>query len=329
MPLYSTAASVFIALQIISLLLILCLIVIILSSNSHFAKWTLIQVCISAFGCGFTNLPLIIMYGDGAADGLIERAFETPWCIILQKVSLFFLFPLEFFCCALAFYLWYALVKRDFDIEKKYCWLVSTLVWSYTTIYNGILLEIASRVEHWGVFPGSLNCKTSGIIPSFYGYVVPTSIIVLLAVLMSLHSAYILRDRWSHFYNAKNRTTAIRLGEVVRLFAWSFTFVVLLTLPLIPRVIQNESQIDDNYYIINIAKIANFGAASTGTLLFLIFGTNRKAAYFLPCYYAPPNKVRGPLLNDYDNYDNPKLTKMPNAYFKKDNGNYYKRREYA
>jgi hypothetical protein len=27
-------------------------------------------------------------------------------------------------------------------------------------------------------------------------------------------------------------------------------------------------------------------------LLFLIFGTDRKAAFFLPCYYVPPEKSR-------------------------------------
>src|SRR5688572_28333427 len=101
MPAYSPSVISFIVIQCISLILVLCLIIIILKSKSFFTKWTLFQICIAAFGSGLTSLPVIIMYGDE----LIDRAFETPLCIILQKVSLFFLYPLQFFSCALAYYL--------------------------------------------------------------------------------------------------------------------------------------------------------------------------------------------------------------------------------
>ncbi|GBB96809.1 hypothetical protein RclHR1_02840006 [Rhizophagus clarus] len=286
MTTYSTVAVLYIFLQIISLILLIYLIYTILKSNPYFTKWTLFQVCIAAFGNGLTNLPLIIIYGDD----LVNRAFESPLCIVLQKTQLFFLFPFEFFSCILSFYLWYALVKKDLNIEKKCFRYVSVIVWIYSTVYNGILLKFAVKETNWGVYASNLNCRTSRIVQSFYGYVITTSILAFLAFLMSCHSIFILQKRWTHFATIKNRRTAIRLGAAVRLCAWCFVFVTILIIPLIPRGIQKENAPVSNYS--TISTISSFGSASFGTFLFLIFGTNKKAAYFLPCYYAPPDKLR-------------------------------------
>jgi hypothetical protein len=181
MTTHSTIAILYIFLQFISLFLLSILIYAILNSKPYFTKWTLFQVCISAFGNGLTNLPLIIIYGDD----LLKRAYDNPLCKILQKLSLYSLYPFEFFSCALSFYLWYALIKRDLDIEKRCFRYVSWSIWLYTTAYNGILLIFATREKYWGVYASPLNCRTSNIAGSYYGFVITTSIIVFLAVLMS------------------------------------------------------------------------------------------------------------------------------------------------
>ena len=68
----------------------------------------------------------------------------------------------------------------------------------------------------------------------------------------------ILWKRQLEFSNIQNRWTAIKLGEAVRLCAWCLSIVVMSTVPLVPRVIQNDSPIT-NY--INIAKISSFSGA--------------------------------------------------------------------
>lgn len=181
MTTYSTVAILYILLQILSLVLLSCLMCTILKSKPYFTKWTLFQICITAFGSGLTNLPVVVIYGDD----LVKRAYDNPLCMILQKFSLFFIYPFEFFSCALSFYLWYALVKKDLDIEKKCFRYVSIISWVYTTVYNGILLKFAIKETNWGVYASSLNCRTSKLAESFYGYIITSSISAFLAILMS------------------------------------------------------------------------------------------------------------------------------------------------
>ncbi|CAG8464518.1 12272_t:CDS:2 [Funneliformis mosseae] len=255
---YSTLAVVYISLQSMSLFLLSCLMVVIIKSKSFFLKWTLLQLCVSAFMYGFTSLPPIIIYGNN----LMARAFENPLCIIMQKVSLYFLYPLEFFSIALAFYLWHALYTMRIDFENRFSLPISIMIWISTTIYNGMLLKSASHDKNWNVKPTSLSCKLSDNHDSFIGYYISSIILAFFTLLMTCHSTVILWRRWMNWRNRMNRTTAIRLGEAVR----------------------------DEYMVtkFKIIKIASINSALIGTYLFLIFGTERKAAIFLPFYYVPP-----------------------------------------
>ncbi|CAI2182994.1 6822_t:CDS:2 [Funneliformis geosporum] len=125
---------------------------------------------------------------------------------------------------------------------------------------------MATKEENFGVLISSLNCKGSKNTRNFYGYVIPTMSLVLVAFIMTCHTSFILYNRWKKFNGNMNRTTAIKLGRAVRL---------------------------------NI--LCPFMSASIGILLFLIFGSKKSAALFLPfCYYVPPDKpIRAPI-NDYD-----------------------------
>ncbi|CAG8659617.1 13512_t:CDS:2 [Cetraspora pellucida] len=118
---------------------------------------------------------------------------------------------------------------------------------------------------------------------TFYGYVLPNTVITVLSIPMSCHTGFILWKRWRTFSSHQNRSTAIRLGHSVRLFVFSSTIIIFLLATLIPRfIIYNQSKPTTQY-------ILAFSTALLGVLLFLIFGTNRRAAVFLPCcYYTPP-----------------------------------------
>lgn len=176
---YSLEVIFYIILQSISILLLLYLVFNILKSKSSFTKWTLFQLCISALGDELTNLPPIIIYGDN----LLERANDTPLCIILQKISSYFLYPLEFFSLTLTFYLWHALITQKLDIEKKCFIYVSGMIWGYTTIYNGVLLRNIGKND---ILVSNLSCnKISKSSLVYYGYIIPTTILVFCAILLS------------------------------------------------------------------------------------------------------------------------------------------------
>ncbi|CAB4476492.1 unnamed protein product [Rhizophagus irregularis] len=209
---YSLEAIFYITLQSISILLLLYLVFNILKSKSSFTKWTLFQLCISALGDELTNLPPIIIYGDN----LLERANETPLCIILQKISSYFLYPLEFFSLTLTFYLWHALITQKLDIEKKCFVYISGMIWVYTTIYNGILLRNIGKDD----------------------------------ILVS-HSTLMLWRYWINFSNYSNRRNAIKLGEAARLCVWCYISVILLLLLLIPRAIYHDPT---NVLIVEISE---------------------------------------------------------------------------
>ncbi|CAG8614277.1 uncharacterized protein OCT59_016650 [Rhizophagus irregularis] len=271
---YSLEAIFYITLQSISILLLLYLVFNILKSKSSFTKWTLFQLCISALGDELTNLPPIIIYGDN----LLERANETPLCIILQKISSYFLYPLEFFSLTLTFYLWHALITQKLDIEKKCFVYISGMIWGYTTIYNGILLRNIGKDD----------------------------------ILVS-HSTLMLWRYWINFSNYSNRRNAIKLGEAARLCVWCYISVILLLLLLIPRAIYHDPT------NVLIVEICNFGSALVGTLLFLVFGTQKKAAVFLPCcYYVPPGTPQflPDETTDGNNNNSNELTQMPIAHIR-------------
>jgi hypothetical protein len=190
MPKYSPIVILYIILQLISLLLLTILMFLLFKSKSHFAKWTLFQLFISAFGNGLSALPPIIMYGDE----LVNRAFDSPICIITNKISNTTLYPLELFSLVIAFYLWHVLVTHRVDIEKKCFWYVSGAIWLYTIIYNTFELLHSSKQINWAVSVSPLNCKSnkwSVNLISFYGYVIPSSIIAFIVAIMTCKLKYI------------------------------------------------------------------------------------------------------------------------------------------
>ncbi|RIB21211.1 hypothetical protein C2G38_2177292 [Gigaspora rosea] len=117
----------------------------------------------------------------------------------------------------------------------------------------------------------------------YYGYVIPNLILTGLSIPMSCHSGYILWKRWKTFSSHQNRSTAIKLGHSVRLCVFSSISTIFLMATLIPKMIMYHDSSPILQYILA------FSTALLGVLLFLIFGSNRKAAIFLPCcYYIPP-----------------------------------------
>ncbi|RIA80346.1 hypothetical protein C1645_792733 [Glomus cerebriforme] len=133
----------------------------------------------------------------------------------------------------------------------------------------------------------NLNCN---IRKNHYEHIILTAILILFTILLTCHSTVLLWKYWIKFSNNMNRRTVIKLGEAARLCVWCITFLILLLLSLIPHAIKTKHRNPDNmYYNQLIAKICDFGSALIGTFLFLVFGTQKKAAVFLPCcYYVPP-----------------------------------------
>src|SRR5688572_17764670 len=131
---YSPAAITYISLNILSLLLLTVIIIKLYISPNHFTKYTQLQLFIAAWGCTIGNLPAIIAYGDD----ITNKAFEVriSECIIQQTISLFFFYPLHIFPIILGFYIWHAIGNRNIQIEKKYFWILSSLIWCFTACFN-------------------------------------------------------------------------------------------------------------------------------------------------------------------------------------------------
>ncbi|CAB4476731.1 unnamed protein product [Rhizophagus irregularis] len=280
---YSLIAIFYILLQLVSIILLIILIYSLLKSEPHFMKWTIFQLFVAAIGNGFSALPPIIIYGDE----LMERAFETPICLISNKITSFTFYPMQFFPLFIAFYLWYALNKGKADIEQKCFLWVSTFVWAFSLIFNIIDTIMSMNEKNWGVVVTVLHCKRSQR-SSFYAYTIPTSILALVAFIMACHSSFILYKQWKYHNARKNIATAVVLGRAVRLNTFCFIYIIFLTLTLIPRIISYPS---DDSKSNSAFLISSFMGILPGTLLFLVFGAKKQAALFLPfCYYVPPGK---------------------------------------
>ncbi|GES86436.1 hypothetical protein GLOIN_2v1790081 [Rhizophagus clarus] len=265
---YPLVAIFYILIQLISIILLIILIYSLLKSEPHFMKWTLFQLFISAIGNGISALPPIIMYGDQ----LIERAFETPVCLISNKISAFTLYPMQYFPLFIAFYLWYALNKRKTDIEKRCFIWVSTSVWAFSLIYNTIDTLMSMKEKNLGIVVTILHCKRSQDRSTFYTYTVPTSMLALITFMLTCHSSFILYKQWKFHSVCKNIATAVTLGRAVSY----------------PNVDDSKSN--------PAFLVSSFMGILPGFLLFLVFGKKKQAALFLPfCYYVPPGKpLRSP-----------------------------------
>ncbi|RIA94079.1 hypothetical protein C1645_760883, partial [Glomus cerebriforme] len=260
-----------------------------LKSEPHFTKWTLFQLFVTSWFNSIAALPPIIFYGDE----LMKRAFETPLCLISNKVSAFTLYPMQFFPLFIAFYLWYALSRRRGDIEKKCFLWVTAVIWLFTIAFSIFDMLMSFHEKNLGVVVTPLHCKRSLSTNTFYGYTLPTACLALIAFIMTCHSSYITYIVWRNHQSGQNRTTAITLGRVVRLNMFCIIYIIFLLITLVPRILNHSDATDTNS---NASLVSSYMGATPGILLFLIFGAKKQAALFLPfCYYVPPGKpTRGP-----------------------------------
>jgi len=283
MPEFSPLAILYICIHLISLCLLSILVYIILKTGSYITKWTLFQLCICLFILGLSSLPTIIMYGDS----LQERALDSPLCIIQNKIITFIYCPLKFLPVALCIYLWFAVARFNYNLEQKYFWYLSGLIWAITIFVNVLGFRGNSKQKNWGVQTGSLFCESVATETEWFGYIIPTSALAIITVMVTVHSSYILWGRWRNFNQKQNRRTAIDLGYAVRLNVLSCCYSVILLVSIIPSIddkINHKSEVD------NGIKFLDFAPSFFGTMLFMIFGTTKSATIFLPCcYYIPPD----------------------------------------
>ncbi|CAG8532406.1 2465_t:CDS:2 [Ambispora gerdemannii] len=215
------------------------------------------------------------MYGDQ----LREHASESSLCIIVQKITQFFFFPLELFSTTLTFYLWYALARNDFTIEQKYCRWVSIAIWGFNAIYQVVRLGFSSKLDDWGVEADRLHCKATSLMQNWLSFLITTSIMTFFAVIFTpKHSR--------RFARTQNRGTAVKLGEAVRLLVCSLVFVALLLASSVPRIVKRANSIPDSEKL----TIAEYTGSIVGIALFLVFGTRHSAALLLPCFYYEPTE---------------------------------------
>ncbi|CAG8604338.1 2899_t:CDS:2 [Ambispora gerdemannii] len=294
MPEYSPPTIVFIFLTSTCILLTSSLLIIILKSKSYFGKWTLFQLTLCSLIENLANLPAVLVYGNDLQD----RAFETPLCIIQQKISGFFFSQFQIFPAVLSFYLWWALIRNDTEIEKKCLRYVSGALWFYAFGNNIVRIILLRNEEHWGVVARRFNCSAIVTEASWLAWLVPSMLMTTIAAFFSCQAGFVLFFHWRKFSRRQNRRNAIKLGQAVRLSLSSFLYVSVLLSALIPSIVTKL-----NGTFVNNITPADYTTSIGGILLFLVFGTTSTAAIFLPCcYYLPPN-VKRPLNEDSFNSD--------------------------
>ncbi|CAI2171468.1 8594_t:CDS:2 [Funneliformis geosporum] len=261
MPVYSPLVVVYVCVQLISLSLLVTLIYILINTNPYFTR-TIFQLCICTLITGLLSLPLIIIYGNS----LLERALDTPLCIIQNKLVGFFKFPLKLLPAALSIYLWLE-TCYNYHIEDKYFWHISGIIWGLTILVNGIELIVTSNEENWGVRAAVLSCKQTPSYQAWLNYIIPTSVLAI--------------------------TSTIITGDGV------ITPEIKIVTLRSPSINNDHDLSGDN----NKLTFIDFASSTYGTILFMIFGTTKKAALFLPCCYYSPPKDRVAYVQDHESID--------------------------
>ncbi|CAG8528406.1 808_t:CDS:2 [Ambispora leptoticha] len=279
MPTYTGLQLLYISLQLLNLSLLIILIVVILNSKVYFSKWTLLQICICTFFVQASGLPALLVYGTE----IQQHAYQTPICIIQQKVASFFMMPFQVLPAVLIFYLWYALVQNDGDIEKNHGRNISAVVWLLAIVQSIIQLISDSKHENWNVEVSKLYCRSSSTDDNWMIFLITLLILAFVIGLLAFHSCVLLFIHWRRFLRKQTRITATKLGQAARLVTCGFVYIGILMLALLPIML------DRSKFCPNELSPADYSGSVQGIVLYLIFGTAKSATVFLPCcYYAPP-----------------------------------------
>ncbi|GBB98904.1 hypothetical protein RclHR1_03360001 [Rhizophagus clarus] len=304
MPEYSPLVILYICIHLISLLLLSFLVFLIVKTGSYITKWTLFQLCLCLFVLGLSSLLTIIIYGNSLGD----KALNIPLlCIVQNKIIVLIYCPLKLFPGALCVYLWFAVARSNYTIEQTWFWYISGAIWVTTICVNIVGLRENSKEKDWGVIPGEFFCKSTPSKTVWLFYLIPTTVYAVTSLAITAHSSYFLWGRWRNFNQKQNRRTAIDLGYAVRLAVLSGFYSIILLASLIPSIAEKfGNEIDDGDD--PTTAFLDFAPAFFGTLLFLIFGTTKSAAIFLPCcYYIPPSdrrRQRSMISQQYSNVEN-------------------------
>ncbi|CAG8527117.1 14272_t:CDS:2 [Gigaspora rosea] len=232
-------------------------------------------------------LPSTLYYGDviGALNAA-QASSSIMLCIIQAKFITLFSYPLQLLPVILAINLWFAVVRSDVRIEKKYFWWVTGFIWGWTILYNIICLILDSRETNSNVSATEFFCvQSSRIIWTWYCYLISMFILVTISLIITIHSSIVLWTRWQNFSHRQSRNTAIKLGIAGRLVVLSCIYLISLIISVLSALMKYLSKKTSGWL-----TVADFSSCLIGTTIFLIFGTTKSAAIFLPCcYYVPPN----------------------------------------
>jgi hypothetical protein len=176
---YSIESIIFISISIVNILSLLILMLVILKSPSYLTKWTLFQLCIAALGYSISTLPSILLYGDN----LLDKAFTTSLCKIQFRVASFFFYPLNLLPIELSFY-FYGLLKQklDLDIEKKWFWTLTSIIWIVSLFYNSLILSVSRDDENGGIMVTKLYCEAYKVTNNWNHYWVYQFIVTIFLV---------------------------------------------------------------------------------------------------------------------------------------------------
>ncbi|CAG8688288.1 11399_t:CDS:2 [Funneliformis caledonium] len=284
---YSTSAIIYISLNVLSLLLSTFLIVKLYVSPNHFTKYTQFQLFVASWGYTVGLTPTIINYGDD----LMNKAYDTQICIIQQMISLIFLYPLYIFPVILGLYIWHAAENRNIKIEKKYFWIISSLIWCFAVCFNVFSFADGYEKKNFGVRATPLLCKPPNSKFHQISYLVIVSPLFFIALVFTCFASAILWKRWRHYSAKRNRWTVLRYGHALRLFMCGLMYTSFIGISLLSRII-SQYVIKSEHPEINKIVIEDYVQPLSGIMLFLIFVKNDSPAAFLPClYYGGPEKL--------------------------------------
>ncbi|KAG9294364.1 hypothetical protein G9A89_001869 [Geosiphon pyriformis] len=161
----------------------------------------------------------------------------------------------------------------------------------FRSIYGGQLCAyrwtLASRSEHWDVAVNHLYCQSSNKERDWLAFLIPSIFVAAVGSALTCHSSILLFTQWRVFRRNQNRRTAIQLGHALRLQVCSILYIILIYASLVPPLIQKIEEIPSKEEILTPSQYSH---SFSGIFLFLVFGTTRSVALFLPCcYYSQPN----------------------------------------
>ncbi|KAL1919867.1 uncharacterized protein VTP21DRAFT_1799 [Calcarisporiella thermophila] len=315
MPFYAPLLSFYIALQFISLILSVALLISLLKRSTSL---TLIGLSTSALILSIVELLTALPYGSD-----IKSIGGKPLCVLQAYLEDYVHNITSFWALCLAFNLWVVISRRIKRSEREMWPYYAAFSWGFPLILQGISLGVSFKKPGFGTLPGPAFCITSDTIrvPTV---MIPSMISTGIGLVLAIYCTVIVIRRRRFFTKSSSRSngdsystphkTRIKRSLCIRMLTFCMIIGILGLLANIETVSTWSSDPERETQVTSRDPgLDEFSGTLVGIFIFCVFGTTSEMVQlFCPCLSGMSNPFRRSQQSNIPDDPSGSTTHLPN-----------------